>query len=52
MNRQGSMVGKPCFLVDAGGDGFAGDAGGGDLVIDAPSHIFLPGLSPVAPPGV
>src|SRR3569833_2008109 len=46
------MVGKALILVDAGGFGLGGDAGGGDLVVDAPADVLGPGLAAVAPPGV
>src|SRR5512139_470430 len=46
------MVGKALALVDAGGSSGFCNAGGRDLVVDAPADVLGPGLAAVAPPGV
>src|SRR6267378_3777360 len=46
------VVAETLRLVDCGASRFGGDAGRGELIIDAPSHVLGPGLAAVGPPGV
>src|SRR5882672_2748294 len=46
------VVAETLRLVDCGASGFGADAGCGELIIDAPSHVLGPGLAAVGPPGV
>src|SRR5688572_28647571 len=52
VDRQGRMIGEAARLVDRLLQGLGRDRGRGDLVIDAPADVLLPGLPPVRPPGV
>src|SRR5699024_6330646 len=52
VDDQRRVVGEALVLVDRDGVRPGGDAGGGDVVIDAPAHVLGPGLAAVAPPGV
>ena len=46
------VVGESFVFVNAGLTGAGGDAGRGDLVVDAPADVLGPGLAAIAPPGV
>src|SRR5688572_8510877 len=52
VDRQGRMIGEAARLVDRLLHGLGRYGRRGDLVVDAPADILLPGLSPVRPPGV
>src|SRR5688500_17991423 len=52
VDRQGRVVGEPLRLVDRLLRRGGGDAGGGNLVVDAPADVLLPRLAAVGPPGV
>src|SRR5260370_5689961 len=52
VDRQGGMVREPLRLVDRLLHRLRGDAGRGDLVVDAPADVLRPRLAAVRPPGV
>src|SRR3546814_10819798 len=52
INGQRRVVAEALVFIDGGLFRRCGDAGRGDVVIDAPPHILGPGLAAVAPPGV
>src|SRR5712671_70410 len=52
IDRQGRVVGEALLLVDRFLVRRGGDAGRGDLVVDAPADVLRPGLAAVRPPGV
>src|SRR5258706_12837461 len=52
VDRQGRVVGEALLLVDRFLARRGGDAGRGDLVVDAPADVLRPGLAAVRPPGV
>src|SRR4051812_44445074 len=52
IDRQGRVVREALLLVDRFLARRDGDAGRGDLVVDAPADVLRPGLAAVRPPGV
>src|SRR5258708_16155307 len=46
------VVAETLRLVDCSASRLGGDAGRGELIIDAPSPVLGPGLPAVGPPGV
>src|SRR5574341_1563506 len=52
IDDEGRVVREPSCLVDRLFAGPFGDAGRGDLVVDAPAHVLLPRLATIGPPGV
>src|SRR6266567_8305618 len=52
VDRERSVIREAPVLVDRGLFRFRRDARSGDLIVDAPAHVFRPGLAAVRPPGV
>src|SRR5215470_16818741 len=52
VDRQRRVVGEALVLVDPRALRLRGNAGRGDLVVDAPADVLLPRLAAVRPPGV
>src|SRR5713101_682159 len=52
VDRERSVIRKALVLVDRNLFRPGRDAGSGDLIVDAPAHVFRPGLAAVRPPGV
>src|SRR3990170_1639094 len=52
VDRERRVIREAAPLVDRGLERFRGDAGRGDLVVDAPADVLRPGLAAVRPPGV
>lgn len=46
------MIGKPFRLINGNSLGLGGNAGGRNLIIDTPAHIFCPCLPSIGPPRI
>src|SRR5690606_992409 len=52
IDRERGMIREAFVLVNGGGDGFVGNAGRSDLIIDTPAYVLCPGLATITPPRV